>query len=423
MQPKIILALTTFWVGTLSAAYWMGQSTPASSSSLKHVESETSHPSSRSSLTVSPGGTSAATAQPSQSRSISLLSEDSVKTRLSIAEIHQLTNPLERSRQLLALIDSLAPDEFGAALQELKAADIYNKHRDEQTMLLHAWAKVDPLAALEFAQNGERSTSTTKEVLSSWANENPTAALAWARENHEGTEANPWLVGIVKGLINTDPDLATQVLQELPFSEERGEAMRELAPHIAQLGVDEAQAWVNSITDPRLSSGASAYLADIFSKQDPAIGAQWVSSITDTDARQRALSSVVENWTNQDPDAAQQWIQTLSPDDQAQAGPKFVNSYASQDANAAADWLDNQTDSENYQTLLGEFARGATRSDPELALNYGNELEDDNSRSRTVGRALWTLYRKDKASARTWIGENELPERVQRYVGRMLEDK
>jgi len=324
---------------------------------------------------------------------------------------------------MLSLIDSMSPDEFETVVADFRALGMTRERINEYNMLLHAWGKVDPLGAINFAQTNSKSEYAVKEVLSSWATSNPNAALAWARENHDSDKANPYLTGIIRGLASSNPTLATQVLQELPFSEERGEALRSLAPHIASQGLDQAQQWLNGIEDPKLVSGASAYLADHFSKQDPAMAADWVSRIDDEAARARALGEVVDNWTDKDPSAAKAWISTLPYEDQIKAGPDFVSAYAKQDANAAADWLDSNSSAPNYQELLREFANGATRSDPVLALNYGNELNDESSRSRTVGRALWTLYKEDKAEAQNWIQTNDVPERVQRYVNKMMDNK
>ena len=415
------------WVTTLAAAYYIGSSTTSSTdSSVDSTESSSaSQSNSRSHLSAGSsqgGGGSSSSARNRSSRTSFAGSTEGAPTG-SIQSISSLSDPLARSRQMLDLIDGLAPGDFESVVADFRALGMTRERMGEYNMLLHAWGKVDPLGAISYAQANSRSDHAVKEVLASWSTNNPNAALAWARENHEGDKANPYLVGIIGGLADSNPTLATQVLQELPFSKERGEALGSLIPHIAQLGVEGANSWLSGIEDPKLVGGASAYLADHFSKQDPVMGAQWASSIADDEARQRAISEVVDNWADKDPAAAQTWIETLSPQDQLTAGPEFVSSYASQDANAAADWLDSQSNSENYQDLLREFTNGATRSDPVLALNYGNELDDDSSRSRTVGRALWTLYKQDKDSARNWIDNNDLPERVQRYVGRMMEDK
>lgn len=424
MKNKILLPAAGAWLTTLAAAYYVGTSQTSSevSSNDSAASGSTSTKQVRSDMHTS-GHTSTNSSSRGSTRSRSSASSTAKASSDSIKNISQLSDPLARSRQMLNLIDSLRPDQFESVVADFRALGMTRERMTEYNMLLHAWGKVDPLGALSYSQENSKSDHAEKEVLASWATHNPNAALAWARENHDGDKANPYLVGIIRGLAGSNPTLATQILQELPFSGERAEALRSMAPHIASLGLNGAQQWLNGIEDPKLISGASAYLASQFSKQDPAMGADWVSRIKDETAREKALSKVVDNWTDQDPSAAKAWIATLPREDQLKAGPEFISSYAKQDANAAADWLDSNANASNYQELLREFAEGATRSDPVLALNYGNELDDESSRSRTVGRALWTLYKQDKAGAQNWIQNNDVPERVKRHVTRMMDHK
>ncbi len=424
MKNKILLPVAGAWLTTLAAAYYMGTSQTPSvvSSNDSEASGSTSSKQARSG-TLTSGQTPTNSASRGSRMDRSSASSTGKGSSKSIKKINQLGDPLERSRQMINLIDSLSPDEFESVVADFRALGMTSERMTEYNMLLHAWGKVDPLAALSYSQENSKSDHAEKEVLASWATHNPNAALAWARENHDGDTANPYLVGIIRGLASSNPTLATQILQELPYSEERGEALRTIAPHIASLGIDGALQWLTGLEDPKLMGGASAYLANQFSKQDPAMGADWASRIKDDTARERALNEVVDNWTDQDPSAAKAWIATLPYEDQLKAGPEFVGSYARQDANAAADWLDSNANASNYQDLLREFAEGATRSDPVLALNYGNELDDESSRSRTVGRALWTLYKQDKTEATNWIENNDVPERVKRHVTRMMDHK
>ncbi|MEO1856033.1 MAG: hypothetical protein ABGY95_01535 [Rubritalea sp.] len=424
MKNKLLLPALGVWLTTLVAAYYIGSfqtDSEVSSNDTIALDSSSSDQSHFGRHTTEDYLTNS-TSRITSRKSLRGASAGTTPTG-SIKGISQLSDPLERSRQILSLIDSMNPEDFALVVADFRALGMTRQRMSDYNMLLHAWGKVDPLAAIKFAQSKAKSEYAIKEVLASWATNNPNAALAWARENHDSDKANPYLVGIIRGLANANSTLATQVLQELPYSEERGEALRSLAPYIALLGIDEAQQWLNEIEDPKLVSGASAYLANQFSKQDPTIAAEWVSRIADDEARARALGEVVDHWTDQDPSAAKAWIATLPHQDQIKAGPDFVSAYAKQDAHAAADWLDANSNASNYQDLLRKFSEGATRSDPVLALNYGNELNDESSRSRTVGRALWTLYKQDRAEAENWIQNNDVPERVQRHVNKMMDKK
>ena len=425
MQLKGTLTIASLWAVSIAAAYYLGNSsnTPAAPEATDTASASTNI-STRSASTITHASHSGNTISSSASyrSSSSGTSSPSSTTLTAISEINSITDPLERSRRMLSYIETLSAGEFEEAVANFRATGMARERSGEYAMLLHAWGKLDPLGALTYATENTKGKFASQEILAAWASIDANAALNWARENHTGTEANPFLAGVARGLVSTNPNLATQVLQELPFSEERGRALRQLIPYISQWGIERADQWLSGIDDPRLAAGAADQLASRFARQDPVSAAQWASSLAPGDARTRAIDEVVEHWTKQSPSEVQSWLDTLDYEERLNASTEFVNSLAEQDATAAADWLDQHSNAPNYQELLKEFAQGATSSDPILALNYGNELDDSDARSRTVGRALWTLYKRDKDSARNWIRNNELPERVARYVDKMLED-
>ena len=96
----------------------------------------------------------------------------------TIKNISQLSDPLERSRQMLNLIDSLGPDEFESVVADFRALGMTRERMSEYNMLLHAWGKVNPIGAISYAQANSKSDYAVKEVLASWATNNPNAALA-----------------------------------------------------------------------------------------------------------------------------------------------------------------------------------------------------------------------------------------------------
>jgi hypothetical protein len=67
-------------------------------------------------------------------------------------------------------------------------------------------------------------------ILSAWAKNDTEGAVAWARDNFDsdakGADANPWIVGVIEGISSIDLGRATELLEELPFSRGRGQALR-----------------------------------------------------------------------------------------------------------------------------------------------------------------------------------------------------
>lgn len=424
MNTKTLIPIAGAWMLSIGIAYHIGHSHSISEeTSDSNTSSSGSQEKKRTHLRPLPQ-TQSNTAVARNSAAYSPHSSARTATRtsvMSISDIQRLSDPLERSRQLLMLIDSYSTEDYAAALTHYNSRSLPTERSTERNLLLSAWAKLDPTAAIEFTQAGHNKTNSTQQVVASWASVDPDAALDWARNNHDEDSPNPWLTGVIQGIAGTNSALATTLLQELPYSQERGNALKAIIPYIADLGAAEATAWLNNISDERLQKGATRYLATSLAEENPADASQWVSSLTDGSQRTSAIEQVINSWASQDSQAAKEWLESLPASDQIAAEPNFISQYAAQDPESAADWLDERGDSENYQELLQKFAQSSISADPVIALNYGNEIENENSRSRTVSRALWTLYRQDKESARQWIQNNELPSRVKRRVDRMMQ--
>ncbi len=129
-------------------------------------------------------------------------------------------------------------------------------------MLLTAWSQHDPTAALAYAQANSRSGFAATTILSSWAATDPEAAIRWAQANHTGTDANPYLAGIIRTLGATDPARASGLLTGMPRSQERGEALDAMLPHLLAQGADATRAWISALTDDSLRNGSMMRAAD-----------------------------------------------------------------------------------------------------------------------------------------------------------------
>ena len=140
-------------------------------------------------------------------------------------------NPLERNRALLAFIDQLGPGDFKQAVTDLRKLDLSDSREGEYLLLLSAWAEADPLAALVYADQETDDEFASQTILTTWASKDPEAAILWAQSNHEGSDANPYLSGIIRSLAASDPIRATELLATMPKSTERGDALDFFLPH------------------------------------------------------------------------------------------------------------------------------------------------------------------------------------------------
>ena len=95
----------------------------------------------------------------------------------------------------------------------------------ELRMLAFSWAQSDPAAAMAWTRElgGFEQRIGSGAVMDSWSRSDPQGAIAWAKENFEG-EDNPYFIGIVSGMSETDMVGATELMTSMPYGRSRGRA-------------------------------------------------------------------------------------------------------------------------------------------------------------------------------------------------------
>lgn len=330
---------------------------------------------------------------------------------VKMEEIVRGENALDRGRAMLEWIDSLAPEEFEAAVDRFRSLGLTEARMGEYAMLLTAWAEVDPVSALAYTTENTSSGMATGTVLSAWVSRDPEAAIAWAKSNHQGDEANPYMVGIIRGLAGSDPARATALLQEIPFSEERGEALGFMMPHLIQKGAEEAKKWIAELSDERLRDGAVARFAEEMAKQDPAGTAAWLlQNLSDTSVR--SVDEVFSEWAKVDPAAATANFESLPEGDaRSRALRGLVMVDARKDPQAAAALM-NRFSSDITDSTVQHFIWNSFEKAPDVAANQIGLIKDERSRNRMYERALNGWLNRDKAAAQNWINSANLPKSV-----------
>ena len=326
-------------------------------------------------------------------------------------EIVRGENALDRSRAMLSWIDSLAPSEFEAAVAKFRSLGLTEERMGEYAMLLTAWAEVDPTAALAYTTEKTRGGMATGTVLAAWASRDPESAIAWAEANHEGEEANPYMIGIIRSLAAANPTRATELLQALPFSGERGEALRAMMPHLLKEGPDAAKSWIASLSDERLRDGATARFAEEMAKTDPAATASWLLANLG-EASTRSVDEVFEQWAQTDKNAAAASFASLPVGDaRTRALRGLVTVEARTDPQAAAKLM-NSHPADVDDRMVYHFIWNSFDKAPGVAASQIALIEDVGNRNRMYQRALGSWLEDDQAAAQRWIDSANLPEQV-----------
>lgn len=332
------------------------------------------------------------------------------------------TDPIERSKAWLDFVNSIDPSEFESVVASFRSLGMTESRMTEYSMLLSAWAKKDPMQALDYAKANTGNRFARNTILTSWAAYDPEGAIRWAEQNHEAREGegNPWLIGVIQGLASTDPARASQLLAGMPFSEERGEALGALLPSILAQGPDAAKAWAEGITDDSLKQGAIGRVAEAMAAKDPAGTAAWLAQ-NPGEAADRSMDNVISTWMDQDQDGAIAYYKGLpSGDLRSNALRGVANSMAMKDPQAAANFLDANA-SDATDQVYQQFVWHSFGESPEIAVNYISKLSNAREQERMYGRMLDGWLRRDFNAASTWINGNTLPQGVSDQLQRRMQ--
>lgn len=320
-------------------------------------------------------------------------------------------DPLDRSRALLAFIDRLGPDDFEQAVAHFRSLGIDGSRRAEYAMLLSAWAKMDPLAALDYAKANNAGGFATGTVLATWATRDPDAALRWAEANHEGTGPNPHLAGIIRGIAETNPERATELLAGMPRSRERGDALNGMLPHMLAQGVEATRSWIEGLTDAALRDGAIMRSAEELASMDPSGTAAWLLA-NPGEATQRRMDDVYRQWARQDEQAALSAVTALpSGENRSNALRGVISSIATHDPAAALSVM-NRFPNDVNDGVVQNFVWHSLGNDPATAVSQISRLGNARQQEWMYRRTLETWLDRDASAATAWIQSNPLPQPV-----------
>lgn len=313
---------------------------------------------------------------------------------------------LERTQRLLAFLDRLPTDEFAQVYADLANSTHANLRGSERSLILQAWTERDPDAAVAYLQENGAADWERETVLSTWATMDPQGAFAWATAAEDEGRVNNWVLGAMRGIAATNPELARDFLLQMDDNETRNRSMRDIQRYVTQFGYDYAESWISGISDPTLQNQASRRLADNLAELDPERAAQWNAAIADTNTRRDASERVSDVWARQDLDAARAWVEGLPEDTRTEAAEGIARHYGRQDPAAAAAWLAGLGDNPDLDGARRVLIDEAFRQDPQTSLEVVSQLSSERARTGYYFRYLRNWMRRDEAAARSWAEAN-----------------
>jgi len=353
-------------------------------------------------------------------------SEDQLAAiREKIQDLKALSDPIARAQGFLDFVKNLSPDQYLDALEAYREGGVNEEQFGEYRILLTAWAQVAPLEALKYASEKTGTPLARQTILAAWAQNDTEGAVAWARDNfeNEGDEnrANPWMIGVIEGISSLDLGRATQLLEELPFSRGRGEALDAVFAEVTAGGNDSAKLWVASLTDEKLKEGAAARLAGQLAEEDPQGAAEWAASMG-PEILKSSAGEIVNRWADKDLLAAVDWVGNQTEDIVASAGPALVRQMIDQaDVASASSWLSDYEGNPAFDESVRSLVRYSMNDEPAMAADWIMKLTTEKDQTGTFHRMLGNWMRKDREGAMDYVNNNPVPESIKRRAGMTTE--
>jgi hypothetical protein len=333
-------------------------------------------------------------------------------------EINRLGDKFEQQRALMELTETLGPQELQRLAEQYTSTDHLRGSYDGLGIILHAWTQLDPLAALDFARNQANDRNATATVISTWASKDPAAAESWVLaqqfENPNGAEANPYLPSLIRGLVATDLEKASLLVQQMPRSRERGSAVETITHELFLRDKDSALAYGDSITDTTLRGSFVSAITDRLLRQDLTQAADYVSKQADGVAQSRAAKDVAEALAKKDLTQATTWFKTLKPEAVARAASAIIPEMSSKDISSTAVWVSNLAGTPDYDRTVEAFIWSCDVRAPEQSAAWIQGISDPSKQLKVYEKMLGDWSKKDPAAVKNWVSTNPVPPEISR---------
>ncbi|MEO5913407.1 MAG: hypothetical protein ABIS50_04185 [Luteolibacter sp.] len=336
-----------------------------------------------------------------------------------MSDIVRLTDPFQRQRAMMDLIDTLGPDQFAAVAEQFRQLDHFGDSRGEYDLILRGWAKADPLSALDYVSKQPNNRGASATILSTWAGNDASGAERWAIDHFTGEGANPYMSSVIRGIATTDISHASELALAMPSGRERGDAVSGITDALFMQGLDAAMAYPASITgDDQLRGGFVAAIANRLIGKDPDQAATWLASMDQGDIQNRASRQVADALARTDTSKAAAWVKTLKPEAQAEAARGVIPIMSTSDITATAQWVTGLAGTPGYDNVVEEFVWSCNGRAPEQSAAWIQGVSNPDQQRRLYHRMLGEWAQQDPAAVKQWVATNNVPDDVRRRFSR-----
>ena len=316
------------------------------------------------------------------------------------------SDPLEQMSAFVELCQDLDDETISAMIEAYEKKDW--KGIDAMLFLnyfTYAWAKHDPIAALEWSKTRDpflEQDLVSEAMLSGWASVHPQAALTWARENEnrrdkEQKRGNDLLIGVIKGMAETNLAGATELMKELNYGLYLDKAASTLVTAAWAKGEQTAIDWVGKFPEGKARNSAYEALGKRLIREDLNRAVEWVDSMDESKIKTKIARETAKAMVIRSPEKAADWVARMPLGEARSASmERVVSEWVEQDPVATAEWLNQFSSDQQIDGALAIFSHQIAKKDPQSALQWAQEIEDPKRKERATGYVKKYFLKKQK---------------------------
>ena len=315
-------------------------------------------------------------------------------------------DPLEQMSAFLQLCQNLDDETIKAMIEAYEKKDWDGI--DAMLFLnyfTYAWARHDPIAALEWSKTRDpflEQDLVSEAMLSGWASVDPQAALAWARENEnrrdkEQKRGNDLLIGVIKGMAETNLAGATELMKELNYGLYLDKAASTLVTAAWAKGEQTAIDWVENFPEGKARNSAYEALGKRLIREDLNRAVEWVDSMDESKIKTKIARETAKAMVIRSPEEAADWVARMPLGEARSASmERVVSEWVEQDPVATAEWLNQFSSDQKIDGALAIFSHQIAKKDPQSALQWAQAIEDPKRKERATGYVKKYFLKKQK---------------------------
>jgi hypothetical protein len=340
---------------------------------------------------------------------------------------------IERQGRTASLLEALGPDTVPAvaALYERMIPLI---SRSELAAFFAAWARFDPLGAIDYAlawqlpEEKERRQLGVSAAIRVWAHRDPLAARQAVEQiDADGPGAVRQVVpqALATGWASSPrgQEGLASFLADLPPLRSRVElietAVREL---VRGGGAEAALGWAEPVLrdegyEPVFKRSVFEAAAGSAAQWDPERAAAWAVEHSGADYAEDAVGIVAKHWGRRDGAAAMAWLaEQPAGERRDQAAREAFGQWSRTDPRSAMAWLSAEEPTAVHDPALEFKAQRLAAAKPELALGFCERIQDGARQQGCLESTAKKWYAQDAVSAETWLQQSSLDEEARSRV-------